>query len=127
MTTQAVLLLAGLFLAHFLGDFTPLATPRMLAAKANAQPIWLIAAHAGVHTALVTLVILLVVLPAGSTVLLAAAIQFATHFLLDAGRAKLGQIDPILNDPGRNRFWHLLGLDQLAHAFVLVGIAALVL
>jgi hypothetical protein len=127
VTAQAALLLAGLFLAHFLGDFTPLSTPQMLEAKANARPMWLIGAHAFVHTILVTVVILLVALPALSILALAAGIEFVTHFGLDAGRAKLGRRVPHLNDPSRNRFWYVLGLDQFAHAVVLIGLAGLVL
>jgi hypothetical protein len=127
MTGEATILLCGLFLAHYLGDFTPLATRRMLEAKAAAKPLWPIAAHAAVHTALVAVVIALAASPSGPTLLLVCAIQFVTHFLLDAGRAVLGRRLPILNDPARSRFWHVLGLDQLAHAVVLIVVAAIVL
>ena len=127
MTGEAAVLLCGLFLAHYLGDFTPLATRRMLAAKADAKPLWPIAAHAGVHTGLMALVIALASSPGRSVLLLACAIQFITHFLLDAGRARLGRRYPVLNDPTRSRFWHALGLDQLAHAVVLIAVAAIVL
>jgi len=125
MTNQAAVLLAGFFFVHYLGDFTPLSTPGMLAAKANAKPIWLIAAHALVHTVLVASVILIVVFPAWLILALAAGIEFVTHFVLDAGRAKLGRRVPALNDPTRNVFWYVLGLDQFAHALVLVGLALL--
>jgi hypothetical protein len=126
MTNQAALLLAGFFFAHYLGDFTPLSTPRMLAAKTNAKPMWLIAAHALVHTLLVALVILIVVFPSWSVLALAAAIECVTHFVLDASRARLGRRVPALNDPSRNIFWYSLGLDQFAHALVLLGLALLV-
>jgi len=126
MTTQAAYLLAGFFFAHYLGDFTPLSTPGMLAAKANAKPMWLIAAHALVHTLLVALAILIVVFPSWSILALAAAIEFVTHFVLDASRARLGRRVPALNDPNRNIFWYFLGLDQFAHALVLLGLALLV-
>jgi hypothetical protein len=127
VTNQAALLLAGFFFAHYLGDFTPLSTPGMLAAKANAKPMWLIAAHALVHTVLVALVIWVVVFPAWSILALAAGIEFVTHFALDAGRARLGRRIPNLNDPTRNVFWYALGLDQFAHALVLVYLALLLL
>ncbi|MGD8697817.1 MAG: DUF3307 domain-containing protein [Gemmatimonadales bacterium] len=127
MTGEAAILLCGLFLAHYLGDFTPLATRRMLEAKAAAKPLWPIAAHAGVHTGLMALVIALVSRPEGFILLAASAIQFMTHFLLDAGRAGLGRRHPILNDAKRSPFWHVLGLDQLAHAVVLIVVAAIVL
>ena len=127
MTTQAAVLLAGFLFAHYLGDFTPLSTPDMLAAKAKARPMWLIAAHALVHTVLVALIILIVVFPSWSILFLAAVIEFVTHFAIDAGRAKFSQRLPELNNPGRNSFWYTRGLDQFAHAAVLIFLAALVL
>ena len=98
----------------------------MLAAKANAKPMWLVAAHALVHTVLVALIILIVVFPSWLILFLAAAIEFVTHFAIDAGRARLSQRLPELNNPGRNIFWYALGLDQFAHAAVLVVLAAMV-
>ncbi len=127
MTSEAAILLCGLFLAHYCGDFTPLATRRMLEAKVAAQPLWPIAAHAGVHTALMALVIVLAASPDPAILLLACAVQFVTHFVLDAGRARLGRWYPALNDASRSRFWHVLGLDQLAHAIVLILVATIVL
>jgi hypothetical protein len=127
MTGQATLLLCGLFLAHYLGDFTLLVTRRMLEAKAAADPIWPILVHAGVHTALVALVIALVALPTWPILLFACALEFVTHSAIDTGRAKLGRRYPVLNDPGRARFWHFLGIDQLLHAIVLIVVAAIVL
>lgn len=127
MTVEAAVLLCGLFLAHYIGDFTPLVTRRMLEAKSAGRPLWPILMHAAVHTALMALVIALVAQPRGFVLLLASAIQLVTHFGLDAGRALLGRWQSGLNDPTRSEFWHLLGLDQLAHALVLIGVAALVL
>jgi hypothetical protein len=127
MTAQTVWLLAGLLLAHSLGDFSPLATPRMLEAKANGGPLGFIALHAAVHTLLITLVIILVASPASSLILIAAAIEFSTHFALDAVRALLATRFPALNEPADNRFWYALGIDQLFHGLVLVGLAGLVL
>ena len=49
MSVTAAVLLAALLLGHNLGDFTPLATPRMLGAKSEGRPIGPIAAHAAVH------------------------------------------------------------------------------
>jgi len=127
MTSEAAALLCGLFLAHYIGDFTPLVTRRMLEAKSAATPMWPILMHAAVHTGLMALAIALVSTPKASILLLACAIQLVTHFGLDAGRARLGLRKPGLNDPTRSEFWRLLGLDQLAHALVLIGVAALVL
>ena len=127
MTGQMVVLLGGLFFAHYLGDFTPLVTRRMLEAKSNGSPMLPIFFHAGVHAVLITCVILVAAFPAWKILLLAAAIEFFTHFAIDAGRAALGQRFPDVNNPGRSAFWHLLGVDQFAHAAVLIFLAALVL
>ncbi len=109
MTGQAVVLLCGLLFAHYLGDYTPLATPRMQEAKAVGGPLLFIAAHAAVHALLVALVVALVVGMAWPTL-----------------RAKLGQRYPKLNDCQKSGFWYSLGVDQLGHGLILVGVAALV-
>ncbi len=120
MTGQAVVLLCGLLFAHYLGDFTPLATPRMQGAKTVGGPLPFIAAHA----LLVALVVTLVVGIAWPTLGEATAIVFSTHLALDLGRAKLGQRYPNLNDCQRSGFWYLLGVDQLDQGLILVGVAA---
>ena len=127
MTASASWLLAGLLLAHCLGDFSPLATGRMQVAKANGGPMYLIAGHAAVHMVLVTAAVILVARPTWSLILAAAGIELVTHFLLDAGRARLGRRFPAFNDHRDNTFWYALGADQLAHGLVLVWIAGLVL
>lgn len=127
MSTTAATLLVALFIAHFLGDFTPLATPRMQRAKANGGPMGPIAAHAAVHAVLVGLAVLIVVRPSFQVVALAASVEFAAHFAIDAARARIGVRIPALRDPGSNPFWWALGLDQLLHGLVLIGIAVLVL
>jgi hypothetical protein len=126
MTAQAFWLLAGFLCAHFTGDFSPLVTSRMLEAKADGGPLLHIAAHAAVHGLLVTVVAALVVGLGAKTLALAFGLVFVTHFLLDAGRAQLGQRFHVLNDPGQSPFWHALGIDQLAHALVLLGLVALI-
>ncbi len=127
MTAQALWLMAALLVAHYLGDFTPLATARMQEAKANGGPLLPIAAHALVHTFLVTAIVAVLVGTAGALLAAVAALEFGTHFALDAFRARLGRRVPAFKDPGRNSFWYMLGADQLAHGLVLVGVAALAL
>ena len=126
MSGEAVLLLSGLLIGHFLGDFTPLATARMLEAKANGGPMRWIAAHAALHALLTGLVVAWVAGPAPSLLALAVGLQFGTHWVLDASRARLGVKVPALQDPARNVYWTALGLDQLAHALVILGITVLV-
>ena len=127
MTGQAVWLISGLLFGHFLGDFTPLATDRMQHAKANGGPLLPIFAHAAVHTLLAGTVIVLAAGPAWRIVAIAAAIELTTHFIIDAGRARLGLRFASLRSPSENAFWYALGADQLSHALILVGLAAYVL
>jgi hypothetical protein len=111
MSSQAAVLLVFLFVGHFLGDFTPLASARMQEAKLSGTPIGPIALHAR---------------PVPMIAVGAVAIEFWTHLGLDWFRGKLSARRPALGDPGQPVFWTVLGLDQLAHALVLVGIAFLV-
>ena len=125
MTGQTVVLLCAFLVAHFLGDFTPLATRRMQEAKVRGDPLP-IAAHAGVHTVLVTVAALLIAAPNWQLTASAAALVFATHFALDYLRPALARRFPALGDPGQNAFWYSLGLDQLGHGLVLILVAALI-
>lgn len=120
-------LLALFFVGHFLGDFTPLSTPRMQEAKSTGGPFRYIAAHAAVHAGLVAVAVAMV---AGLSVPLlatAGALEFVTHTAIDAGRARIVAAVPRLGDPQARGFWGLLGLDQMAHGLVLIAIAAVVL
>jgi hypothetical protein len=127
MSTQAGVLLVFLFVAHFLGDFTPLASSRMLDAKESGTPLGPIALHALIHSILVGIAVAAIARPEALLLLGAVAIEFWTHLGLDWFRGRMGARNPALSDPAGRPFWTALGLDQLAHALVLVGIAALVL
>ena len=126
MTAQAAVLLVFLFVGHFLGDFTPLASARMQEAKLSGTPIGPIALHALVHALLVGIATVAIARPLPMIALGAVAIEFWTHLGLDWFRGKLSARRPALGDPGQPVFWTVLGLDQLAHALVLVGIAFLI-
>lgn len=119
-------LLAWLLVAHWLGDFTPLSTGRMLEAKAIGSPISLIASHAGVHALLVGLVVGAATRFDLRLTGAAVAIEFVSHFAIDLGRGRLGARYPGMKDPADRVFWSVLGLDQLAHSLVLVYIAFMV-
>lgn len=127
MTSQAAVLLACLFLGHFLGDFTPLANGRMQEAKRAGRPLGPIALHALVHTVLVGAAVVAIARPGWVLVLAASAMEFWSHFALDWVKGVMSARSPALGDPARPAFWRALGLDQLAHALVLVGISWLVL
>ncbi len=126
MSSEAILLLSLLLVAHTLGDFTPLATRGMREAKAGIGPAWPIALHAVVHGILV-LGAVAVVRPFSWRLLAgAAAIEYATHLLIDFAKMRLVVRYRILQNPAGGPFWYLFGVDQLSHALVLLGIAALV-
>jgi hypothetical protein len=127
MTDQAAVLLLFLFVGHFLGDFTPLATARMLEAKLTGSPIGPIALHALVHAVLVGLAVAAIARPVPVFILAAVSVEFWTHLGLDWVKGKMSVRRPALGDPGQPIFWTALGIDQLAHALVLVGIAFLAL
>ena len=127
MSDVAALLLVALLIAHNLGDYTPLATARIRRAKAEGGPLGLIAVHAAVHGMLVALAALIVVGPPPSVLALAAGLELVTHFGIDAARTRLGVHMPALADMHSNPFWWALGVDQLLHGLVLVGIAFMVL
>ena len=127
MTEQAAVLLVFLFVGHFLGDFTPLATARMLEAKLTGSPIGPIALHALVHAVLVGLAVAAIARPVPMLILAAVTVEFWTHLGLDWVKGKMSVRRPALGDPGQPIFWTALGIDQLAHALVLVGIAFLAL
>ncbi len=127
MTEQAAVLLIFLFVGHFLGDFTPLATARMLKAKLTGSPIGPIALHALVHAVLVGLAVAAIARPVPMLILAAVSVEFWTHLGLDWVKGKMSVRRPALGDPGQPIFWTALGIDQLAHALVLVGIAFLAL
>ncbi len=127
MTGDALWLLGALFLGHYLGDFTPLLTARMLEAKAQGSPLKPIAGHAGVHGVLVGVAVAVLAAPGWSLLLAVCGIEFGTHFVIDATRGRLARVFPVLRDPEQGVYWYVFGLDQLAHMLVLLGLAALVL
>ena len=57
----------------------------------------------------------------------AVAIEFWTHLGIDWLRGRLSVRYPAIGDTNERAFWTALGLDQLAHGLVLIGIAWLVL
>lgn len=127
MSAEVAWLLAGLFTAHYLGDFTPLLTERMLAAKREGRPVGPMALHGIVHGALAAIAVGVTASPRLGTLGLAAAIVLASHFAMDLGRARLSARFPALRDSTRRAFWVSLGFDQLVHGLVLIWVATVVL
>jgi len=125
VTTEVAWLLAALMTAHFLGDFTVLATPRMLESKATGRSLHWIAAHAGVHGVLVAPVAL--AFGSFERALAAVAVVTLSHLIIDTGRSLLMVRYPVLADATRKQFWSALGFDQLLHGLVLIWVAWYVL
>ena len=127
MTPVAAVLLGMLLVGHFLGDFTPLSTERMREAKQTGRPVGPIALHALVHAVLAGIAVGAIARPLPMLLLGAVAIEFWTHLGIDWLRGRLSVRYPAIGDADQRAFWAALGLDQLAHGLVLVGIAYLVL
>ncbi|MDX1393061.1 MAG: DUF3307 domain-containing protein [Gemmatimonadota bacterium] len=125
MTVDGLGLVAAFLIAHCLGDFSPLSTERMLEAKREARASGIFG-HALVHGGLVALVVLVLTDAGLPLAALAAAVEVATHFAIDVARARAGRRWAPLGDVESRAFWYALGVDQLAHGLVLVGIARLV-
>lgn len=121
------MLLLSLFAAHFVGDFTPLLTGRMLTAKRTGRPVYPIALHAVIHGTLSAAAIGIVASPRLGTLALGAAIVLVSHFAIDLGRAELAAHFPAFRDSDRRIFWSALGFDQLLHGIMLITVAAVVL
>ncbi|MFQ5529883.1 MAG: DUF3307 domain-containing protein [Gemmatimonadota bacterium] len=119
MTTEAAWLLVALMIAHYLGDFTILASARLHETKTTGGPLSIIGGHAGIHGLLMA-PILIAFSGAAEPSLLAAAGIVLSHFVIDATRARLTLRFAGLADPTRKLFWSALGFDQLLHGLVLV-------
>ena len=63
--------------------------------------------------------------PEFSVLALVVALQFLSHWGLDAIRARLRVRVPALADPGKNVYWTALGMDRLAHGLVLLAITVI--
>jgi hypothetical protein len=127
VSATALTLLAFLFVAHFLGDFTPLATDRMQEAKLSGAPVGPIALHALVHAVLVGVAVVAIARPAAMLALAALAVEFWTHLGIDWYRGRLTARHEALRDAVGRLYWSVLGFDQLAHGLVLLAIAWMVL
>ena len=114
------LLLISLLVCHYLADFC-LTTPKMIRAKADGRTPWPIMLHAAIHAGLMTICLLLWAI-SWKAVLLAMAVEWITHFLIDWTKARLSIRFLILTDQQQKPYWMLYGLDQLLHQLVIVGI-----
>lgn len=99
-----------LFIKHFICDFPLQATPWMYRNKGMYMHLGGIA-HAGIH-ALGTLLVLAPFL--GSLAIMYAAIDMLVHYHIDWAKMSVGKRYN-LQPNNSERFWILLGFDQLLH------------
>ena len=117
---MVVVLLISLLVCHYLADFC-FTFPSMIRAKADGRNPWPIMLHAAIHSGLMAICLLLWTIP-WKAVLLAMAVEWGTHFLIDWTKARLSTRFPRLADQQQKPYWMLYGLDQLLHQLVIVGI-----
>jgi hypothetical protein len=112
-------ILIGLFICHFLADYTHLSTAWMLNAKRLGKPLFPIFAHAGIHTILMFLFLVFFTNNL-ELVLNLSAFQLNTHFLIDVWKGRMNGWFPALQSPANKWHWIVFGFDQLLHAIVII-------
>lgn len=117
------IILIGLFVCHFLADYTHLSTDQMLSAKRLGKQLGPIAYHALVH-ALLMLAFLIISTRIDLKLFYAIIFQFATHFIIDTLKGRMNGWFPSLQSPANKWHWVLFGFDQLLHAIVIIVMAA---
>ena len=116
---QQTQILIGLFICHFLADYTHLSSNWMLSAKRLGKPLFPIFAHAGMHTILmfITLIYFDVDLKLAFEL---SAFQLTTHFLIDLWKGRMNGWFPALQSPANKWHWIIFGFDQFLHALVII-------
>lgn len=115
-------LLIGLFICHFLADYTHLSTAWMLNAKRLGKPLFPILVHASVHGLLMFLVMNFL----GVHILLClilGLLQIASHACIDLLKGKMNGWFPLLQDNSNKWHWVVFGLDQTLHYTVIAIMA----
>lgn len=113
-------ILIGLFICHFLADFTHLSTAWMLNAKRFGTPLLPIAAHALVHAVLMTIFLLLLNVNNFGVLFL---FQWITHLSIDVWKGRMNGWFPSLQNPANKWHWIIFGFDQLLHALVIIAMS----
>lgn len=112
-----ITILIGLFICHFLADYTHLSTAWMLKAKRLGKPLFPILTHAMIHTLLMGLLLGCLGV---SNMLLLMGFQLITHFLIDVWKGRMNSWFPLLQSPANKWHWIVFGFDQLLHAIVII-------
>jgi hypothetical protein len=120
MQTQ---ILIGLFICHFLADYTHLSTAWMLNAKRLGKPLYPIFTHAFIHASLMLVLLALVFGLSGFKLAALFGFQLITHFLIDVWKGRINGWFPALQSPANKWHWIVFGFDQLLHALVIIGMS----
>ncbi len=120
MQTQ---ILIGLFICHFLADYTHLSTAWMLNAKRLGKPLYPIFTHAFAHASLMLVLLALVFGFSGFKLAALFGFQLITHFLIDVWKGRMNGWFPALQSPTNKWHWIVFGFDQLLHALVIIGMS----
>ena len=118
MQTQ---ILIGLFICHFLADYTHLSTAWMLNAKRLGKPLYPIFTHAFIHASLMLVLLALVFGFSGLKLAALFGFQLITHFLIDVWKGRMNGWFPALQSPANKWHWIVFGFDQLLHALAIIG------
>ena len=127
MQTQ---ILIGLFICHWLADYTPLSTAWMLNAKRLGRPLYPIFAHAFVHYILMGLFLRICYggWGCGSDIIAKVLmLQLVSHFLIDTLKGRMNGWFPSLQNPANKSHWVIFGFDQLLHALVIIAMSYLII
>jgi hypothetical protein len=118
-------ILIGLFICHFLADYTHLSTNWMLNAKRLGKPFYPIFTHAFIHASLMLAVLSLFGI-IGFKLLILFLIQLITHFLIDVWKGRMNGWFPELQSPANKWHWVVFGFDQFLHALVIIIMVSLI-
>lgn len=120
MQTQ---ILIGLFICHFLADYTHLSTAWMLNAKRLGKPLYPIFTHAFIHASLMLVLLALVFGFSGLKLAALFGFQLITHFLIDVWKGRMNGWFPALQSPANKWHWIVFGFDQLLHSLAIIGMS----
>lgn len=116
MTT---ILLAALFICHFASDFA-FTRQRMLIAKSKGWPPFPIMEHAAVHAVTMSAAFAIYGIE-WKTIGILFLVEWVSHYVIDSIKGLLSRWFPSVGNSRKKAFWVAYGIDQLLHAFVIIG------
>ncbi len=115
-----IILLAALFLSHYLADFC-FTTRSMIVAKSDGRTLFPIILHASIHAFLMGICLIIF----GTTIPLLLGLfllEFISHFVIDTTKGRLTHAYPKLADNHQKPYWIVYGMDQLLHQLIIIAI-----